>query len=184
MSMYEIVGVFQDRDQLEKAMEALEGKGVDRAQMSLLGTKEAVEAKLGVPMRDVPGKDPGAAADPDAPTQEPIKRDETGSLTGMMTVMPAYVAATLAAGVTVASGGALAGAAIAAVAGAAAGGAVGGTAGKIFNDSIDAAYEEQIKAGGIVLIVSLKDPGEAEPTKAVLREHAAQQVEMQVDTGQ
>ena len=42
---YEIVGVFHDRDELEKAMDALEGKGIDRAQLSLLGTQEAVESQ-------------------------------------------------------------------------------------------------------------------------------------------
>jgi hypothetical protein len=50
---YEIVGVFHDRDELEKAMDALEGHGIDRSQLSLLGTQDAVESRLGLPMREV-----------------------------------------------------------------------------------------------------------------------------------
>ncbi len=79
---FEIVGVFHDRGDLERAMDALEVSGVQRPQMSLLGTKEAVEAKLGLPLREVQGK-PQAAADPATPRQEPVKRDEAGTLTGI-----------------------------------------------------------------------------------------------------
>ena len=179
---FEVVGVFHDRGDLEKAMDALEGSGIQRPQMSLLGTKEAVESKLGLPLREV-GQDPEAAADPATPRQEPIKRDEAGSLSGMMTMLPAYVGATLAAGATVASGGALAGVAVAAIAGAAGAGAAGAAGARLFNDSIDQAYEEQLKAGGIVLIVTLTDPGQANTVKRVLQEQAAKGVETQVVTG-
>ena len=117
---FEVVGVFHDRGDLEKAMDALEGSGIQRPQMSLLGTREAVEAKLGLPLREMQEK-PQVAADPGTPRQEPIKRDEAGTLTGMMASIPAYAGAVLAAGVTAASGGALAGVAVAALAGAAGG---------------------------------------------------------------
>ena len=117
---FEVVGVFHDRGDLERAMDALEGSGIQRPQMSLLGTKEAVEAKLGLPLREVQA-DPEAAADPATPRQEPVKRDEAGSLTGLMAGIPTYAGAVLAAGVTAASGGALAGVAVAALVGAAAG---------------------------------------------------------------
>ena len=147
--------------------------------MSLLGTKEAVEAKLGLPLREVQA-DPETAADPATPRQEPVKRDEAGSLTGLMAGIPTYAGAVLAAGVTAASGGALAGVAVAALAGAAAGGAAGGSAGRLFNDSIDRAYDEQLRAGGIVMIVSLRDPGQANTVRRVLEENAARGVETQV----
>lgn len=179
---FEIVGVFSDRGDLERAMDALEGNGIQRPQMSLLGTRDAVEAKLGLPLREVQQK-PQAAADPATPRQEPIKRDEAGTLTGLMTMVPAYVGATLAAGVTVASGGVLGGVAVAALAGAAAGGAAGGSAGRLFNDSIDHAYDEQLRAGGICLIVALTDPGQTNTVKRVLEEHAAKRVETQVVSG-
>jgi hypothetical protein len=84
---FEIVGVFGDRGDLERAMDALEGNGIQRPQMSLLGTRDAVEAKLGLPLREVQQK-PQAAADPATPRQEPIKRDEAGTLTGLMTMVP------------------------------------------------------------------------------------------------
>jgi hypothetical protein len=181
---FEVVGVFHDRDTLEKAMDALEGQGIDRSQLSLLGTGEAVEAKLGLPLREVHQDAEGPAAGAaDAPTQEPIKRDEAGNITGLLAGIPTYIGATLAAGVTAASGGALAGVAVAALVGAAGGGAVGAGAAGFFNSQVDAAYEEQLKAGGILLIVSLKHPGEAGAAKAVLKEHAAEKVETQVVTG-
>ena len=40
---FQIVGVFHDRGDLERTMDALEGGGIQRPQMSLLGTKEAAE---------------------------------------------------------------------------------------------------------------------------------------------
>src|SRR4051794_32539871 len=144
---FEIVGVFGDRGDLERAMDALEGNGVQRPQMSLLGTRDAVEAKLGLPLREVQDK-PEAVADPATPRQEPIKRDEAGSLTGLMTMVPAYVGATLAAGVTVASGGVLGGVAVAALAGAAAGGAAGGSARPVFKHRIPHAPHEPLPARG------------------------------------
>ncbi len=179
-STYEIVGVFHSRDELEKAMEALEGSGIDRAQLSLLGTQEAVETKLGLPMREVESNPEQAAAD--APRQEPIKRDETGNLTGLMAGIPTYIGAALAAGVTAASGGALAGVAVAALAGGAGGGAVGATAARMFNESVDQSYDEQLREGGILLFVTLKHPGEAEAAKRILSEHAARNVETHVVT--
>ena len=100
-----------------------------------------------------------------------------------MTMVPAYVGATLAAGVTVASGGVLGGVAVAALAGAAAGGVAGGSAGRLFNDSIDHTYDEQLRAGGICLIVALTDPGQTNTVKRVLEEHAAKRVETQVVSG-
>ena len=178
---YEIVGVFHDRDELEKAMDALEGKGIDRAQLSLLGTQEAVETRLGLPMREVESKPEQAAAD--APRQEPLKRDETGNITGMMAGIPTYIGAVLAAGVTAASGGALGGVAVAALAGGIGGGAVGATAARIFNESVDQSYDEQLREGGILLFVTLKHPGEAGAAKQVLSEHAARNVETHVVTG-
>lgn len=181
---YEVVGVFHDRGELEKAMDALEGKGIDRSQLSLLGTGEAVEAKLGLPLREVEGHpEATAAAEAGTPVEEPIKRDEAGNITGLLAGIPTYVGAVAAAGVTAASGGALAGVAVAALAGAAGGGALGASAAGFFNEQVDAAYEEQLKAGGILLIVTLKHPGEAGAAKAVLQEHAAEKVETQIVTG-
>jgi hypothetical protein len=177
---YEIVGVFHDRGELEKAMDALEGHGIDRSQLSLLGTREAVESRLGLPMREVEAHPAQAAAE--APRQEPIKRDEAGNLTGMMAGIPTYIGAVLAAGVTAASGGALAGVAVAAIAGGAGGGAIGATAARIFNESVDQSYEEQLREGGILLFVTLKHPGEAGAAKRVLAEHAARNVETHVVT--
>jgi hypothetical protein len=133
-----------------------------------------------VPLREVEASSPSAA---EAPRQEPIKRDEAGNLTGMMASIPTYIGAVLAAGVTAASGGALGGVAVAALVGAAGGGAVGATAGRIFNDSIDASYDEQLRSGGIMLFVTLKHPGEAGAAKRVLEQHAAQRVETHVHTG-
>ena len=179
---YEIVAVFHDRGELEKAMDALEGSGIDRAQLSLLGTQEAVETRLGLPMREVQAR-PEEAAAADAPRQEPLKRDETGNITGMMAGMPTYIGAVLAAGVTAASGGALGGVAVAALAGAAGGGAIGVTAARIFNESVDQSYDEQLREGGILLFVTLKHPGEAGAAKRVLSEHAAHNVETHVVTG-
>src|SRR5688500_15160053 len=110
----QIIGVFQERDALERAIEMLQSHGLERSQLTVLGTADAVRRRLGMPVSEP--SDPGAAG-----TDAPVDASEKQNMTPLLAGLPTYFGAVLAAGVTVASGGTLAGAAVAALLGGAGG---------------------------------------------------------------
>jgi hypothetical protein len=180
---YEALGVFAGRDELERAVRALEGAGVDRSQMSLLGTREAAGVGLGLALRPVEA--PTAADEAAARRREdPGSAEGKADVAGLVSGVPAYVGGVLAAGAVAATGGALAGVAAAAAAGAAGGAAAGGgLAGALGNDRQEAvSYEDELRDGPFLLFVTLEDPGGANETKRVLEESGARRVRTEVVT--
>jgi hypothetical protein len=170
----QIIGVFHDRDRLERAIEMLQSHGLERSQLSVLGTADAVRERLGLPVAEP--ADP-AASGGDTPVDESEKQNMTPLLAGL----PTYVGAVLAAGVAVASGGTLAGAAVAALLGGAGGGVLGASAAGVFRGAIEESYEDQLAKGGILLLVHPRTEGDVERARAVLAEHADRQVETAPD---
>lgn len=161
-----VVGVFHDRDRLEKALQALQSEGFDRSQLSLLESAGTAEKALR-----------GGALDTgEAVRHEPVDRGELGNLQGMAAGIPAYLGAVLAAGVTVASGGALAGVAIAALAGGVGGGALGATAARMLSDNLEEPYEQELAGGGVLLLVWLRAPEQADKARTILAQWGAEAV--------
>lgn len=158
-----VVGVFHDRDRLEQALQALQSKGFDRSQLSLL--ESGISAQ-----RAIRGE---ALQTGDAVRHEPVDRGELGNLQGMAAGIPTYLGAVLAAGVTVASGGTLAGVAIAALAGGLGGGAVGVTAARVLSDNLEETYDEELAKGGVMLLVWLRDPDQAAKARGLLEQWGA-----------
>jgi hypothetical protein len=64
----EIIGVFHDRDAVEKAIEMLQSHGLERGQLTILGTADAVRERLGMEVGA-----PGAA---NADAQAPVDKSE------------------------------------------------------------------------------------------------------------
>lgn len=183
INTFEVVGVLRDRAALERAVRALEGAGIDRSRLSLLGTPEAAGVGLGLALRE-PEASPGGAPAEVTRKEGEDKREGASDVAGLVGTVPAYVGATLAAGVTVATGGALAPVAVAAVAGAAGGAAAGGALAGLLPDDAPAAlsYERELRDGGVLLFVTLEHPGEVNEAKRVLEEHGAHDVKTQVIT--
>jgi hypothetical protein len=169
----QIIGVFHDRDAVEKAIETLQSHGLERGQLTILGTADAVRERLGLEV--------GAPGTANADAQAPVDKSEEQNMTPLLAGVPAYLGAVLAAGVTVASGGALAGAAVAALAGAAGGGALGGAAAGLFRGGVEGSYEEQLAKGGILLLVHPRKPEDVETAKSILGQHADRQIETEPD---
>jgi hypothetical protein len=169
----QIIGVFHDRDAVEKAIDTLQSHGIERGQLTILGTADAVRERLGLPVEE-----PGAG---NADVQAPVDESEKQNMTPLLAGVPAYLGAVLAAGVTAASGGALAGAAVAALAGAAGGGALGGAAAGLFRGRVEGSYEEQLAKGGILLLVHPRQPEDVETAKSILGQHADRQIETEPD---
>ena len=170
----QIIGVFQDRDALERAIEMLQSRGLERSQLSVLGTADAVRERLGLPVAP-----PSAAAS--AETSAPVDESEKQNMTPLLAGVPAYLGAVLAAGVAVASGGTLAGAAVAALLGGAGAGAMGAGAAGLFRGSVEQTYADQLAQGGILLLVHPRSQQDLDHAKSVLGEYADRQVETAPD---
>lgn len=166
MAKNAILAVFDDRGELERTMEDLALAGVDRSQLSLLSAG-AAKAEMS-----------GSGTLPASSHDEPVTGQDKGNLSGMVASIPAYLAAVAAAGVTVASGGTLAGVAIAALAAGAGAGAVGAGAARLLSNSIDESYEQKLKEGGIMLVVTPQTDAEQEAAMKILRGTAARDVSL------
>jgi hypothetical protein len=170
----QIIGVFHDRDALERAIEMLQSHGLERSQLSVLGTADAVRTRLGLPVTQ--------PADPSSSeASAPVDESEKQNMTPLLAGLPTYFGAVLAAGVAVASGGTLAGAAVAALLGGAGGGALGAGAAGLFRDSVEQSYSEQLAQGGILLLVHPRTDEDVAHAKEVLAAHADRQVETPPD---
>lgn len=169
----QVVGVFDDRDRLEAAIEMLQSRGFERSQLTVLGTADAVRKRLGLAVS--PPDEPGGQF------ETPVDESEKQNVTPLLAGVPAYIGAVLAAGVTVASGGTLAGAAVAALLGATGGGVLGASAAGAMRDSVDSSYEEQLAKGGILLLVHPRSAEDVARAQAVLSQHATRTVETAPD---
>ena len=164
----EVVAAFDSREALENAIEDLQSHGFDRSQLSLLASQSTVEDELRRPLDDTHE----LAADPDAPRSEPLAKTDVGNVAGVTVGAPAAFAALTAAGAAAALTGGVAGIAIAALAAGGGVGALGGFLAKKYDDHVAADLQTQIEHGGILLWVSLRDPGQEEEARRLLARHA------------
>ena len=165
----EIIGVFHDRNELEKAIEMLQSHGLERSQLTVLGTSDTIRERLGMEVA------PPSEGTPDI--QAPVDKSEEQNITPLLAGLPAYIGAMLAAGATVASGGALAGVAVAALAGGAGGALLGGGAAKLFRDQVEGAYEEHLQRGGILLLVTPRKAEDITHAKEILERYTERSFE-------
>jgi hypothetical protein len=167
------VGVFNDRDELESAIEMLQSHGLERSQLSILGTADAMRERLGMEVAQ--------PSDPAGQVEAPVDKSEEQNVTPLLAGIPAYAGAVLAAGVTVASGGTLAGVAAAALLGGAGAGALGIGAASAVRGNVENSYEEQLAKGGILLLVHPRTPEDVTNAKEVLARHATRTTETKPD---
>lgn len=153
----EAVGVFDDPDALEAAVDELEEAGFDRAAFSVLGGPDDIKERIGHLYRTVAeiedeGRTPQAAF---------VSKDERVEAETVAVGVPLYVGGLASAAAVVASGGALA----VAIAATVAGGAVGAGVGALLAHAVGRHHakriEDQLGHGGLVLWVAVA-PGDAE----------------------
>ena len=168
----EAVGVFDDADTMEGAIEELEESGFDRAEISLLASDDAVRKKLGHRFYDAKS----LQDDPAVPRKAFVSTAAVGDAEGALIGGLAYAGALVAAGVTVASGGAFGALLAAAAAGGASGGLVGGVLAALVGESQAQQIEDQLKHGG--LLVWVRTPSEDDEKRAVevLKRNGAEDV--------
>lgn len=168
----EAVGVFDDAETLQQAIDELLSAGFNRAELSLLASGQAVEEKLGHAYRKVSELEDDSSVPRSAyVSTESIGDAEGGLVGGLM-----YVGALAAAGAVVASGGTLAAVIASAAAAGGAGALVGSALAKLVGDHHAHHLQEQLDRGGLLLWVRTRDEDHERRATEILARHSAHDV--------
>lgn len=171
-STREAVGLFDDLEALQAAIDELLASGFDRAELSLLATEEALRGKFGdqfktsAQLEDIEGVPRSCYVSP-----ESIGDAQGGIIGGLV-----YVGAVAAIGVVTLSGGGLA----AAIAAAGLAGGAGGLVGTFFAGLIEGVHAthiwDHLTRGGLLLWVRTWNESDEQRGMAILRKHSGRDV--------
>lgn len=168
----EAVGVFDDPQTLQEAIDELLSSGFNRAELSLLASEETVEKKLGHKYEKAAELEDDASV----PRQAYVSNESVGDAEGGLIGGLFYIGATAAAGAVVASGGTLAAAIGAAAVAGGAGGLIG-TVLAIWLDDYQAQHlQEQLDHGGLLLWVRTWDAEREKRASDILGRHSGRDV--------
>jgi hypothetical protein len=170
----EAVAVFHDEQAMDAAVDDLEEHGFDRAEISLMASEKAVQAKLGDRYQRVED----AADDPSTPRTFLVTPEEVGAGRGALVGGLAYVGAVAAAGAVVASGGALLVTSLAALAAGAGSGMVGSVLARRLGERHAREIEDHLKHGGLLIWVGLRDTQREETAVEILSRHTDEPVKV------
>lgn len=168
----EAVGLFANENDLQAAIDELLSTGFHRAELSLLASEEAVNAKLTSGFAGIRA----AEDDPVVPRTTYVSPEAIGDAQGGIVSGLVYAGATVAAGTVLLSGGAIAAAAVAATLIGGAGGIVGGLLAKWLGDSNTRYLQTQIDHGGLLLWVRTRDEKAEERAADILKRHSSRDV--------
>lgn len=168
----EAVGVFDDAETLEAAIDELRRSGFDRAEISLLAGEHAVAEKLGHLYDKVEAVEDEPRAPRTAFVSSAALGDAEGALIGALT----YVGAVAAAGAVVASGGTAMAAVIAATVAGDTGGLIGALLAHLLGRRHAETLQRQLDRGGLLLWVHVRDPEHERRAVAILGRHSAHDV--------
>ncbi len=168
----ELVGLFHNPEDLERAISTLTSSGWDRAELSLLAQHHIFQPdEVEDPARNLAG-------DPDADRQAPVSENDVRQGRTLATGMASVVAAFAASGATIMTGGtALAAVIGAAVAGGGAG-AIVEALGRHAGSQRDQFLHEQMEQGGILLWVRLDEPEQEGKARDILQRCGATHIQM------
>lgn len=162
----EVVAVFDDAEDLERAVFELETHGFDRAAFSLLATEHAVKEKLGREYQRVEEMEDR----PDAP------RETFFSRVSRIEAEAGIVVALASFGGLAAAGIAASAITIPVLIAAGTGAAIGA----VFSSSLHRHHaqrlEEQLSRGGLLLWISVRGPEQEQKALEILRAHPAHDV--------
>jgi hypothetical protein len=164
----EAIALFDNAEQLEHAVSDLQGRGFDRADISLLAHSAVEQQPVGADI---------LAGDRRTPREAPVTDTDIRQERLLGTSMAATIAAFAAAGFVVATGGALALVAAAAAAAGGGVGAVGAWLGARLGEDEANYYDEQLARGGVLMWVRVRDPDSEARALEILRRYS-QRVEV------
>lgn len=172
----EAVGVFEDLETLEGAIDELQSSGFHRAELSLLASEKVVEQELGHLYEKVSELED----DPDAPRTAYVPTETIGDAEGAVIGAFIYVAGGVVAAVAAASGGTLAGVIAATAAAGGAGGLIGSVLAKFIDDHHARRIQEQLDHGGLLLWVRTRDEAHQKKAVDILNRHSGHDVHLHV----
>jgi hypothetical protein len=170
--VHEAVGVFHDTEAFQSAIDELLSSGFDRADLSFVGSREAVEQKLGHSYRSVRELEDNA----DVPTIAYVSTESIGDAEGAIAGALIYVGAVATAGLIIASGGTLAAAIAAATVAGVGGSALGALLDRFVERQHLQRIEEQLVRGGLLLWVHTSDPEHERRAVEVLKRNGGDDV--------
>lgn len=159
----EVVAVFDEADDLDRAVYALEIEGFDRAAFSVLGSEQAVAKKLGHRYQQVKEVED----DPEAPRETFFSRISRLEADYLPTPILASVGALVLFGV---------GSTLPLLIAAGAGALLGGALSRVMHEQHATRVKEQLERGGLLLWVNVRTAREEETALKVLRSHSAHDV--------
>ena len=168
----EVVGVFDDPDTLQAAIDDLLSAGFDRAELSLLASEEAVEQKLGHAYK----KAAEVEDDITLPRSAYVSTESLGDAEGGLISGLVYVGAVATAGAVVATGGTLAAVIGAAAMAGGAGALIGSVLASMIGQHQAKNLQDQLDRGGLLLWVRSWDKDREQRAKAILSKHSAHDV--------
>lgn len=172
LTVREAVGIFDQADDMQAAIDELLTSGFDRAELSLLASEQTVDQKL----RHQYKKVAALADDPTVLRTAYVSPEAIGGAQGGLIGGLMYVGAAVAGGAIVVSGGTL----LAALSAAAMTGGLGGFAGAVLAKWVgdhQAQYlQDQIDRGGLLLWVRTQDVDDEKRAVEILRKHSGTEV--------
>lgn len=163
----EAVAVFDDEEEMRKAIFELESAGFDRADVSILPPMEAVRRKIGHELYRVED----AEDDPDMPRAVPVGPAAMGAAQGALIGGPIYVGAMVMTISALVSGKAFGAIVISGLFGGAAGLIVGSLLALTVRRRHNEHVKDHLDHGGLVLWVHIRDQEHEARAEKILRRH-------------
>jgi len=171
-SIREAVGVFDNAETMQAAIDELLSSGFDRAELSFLASESTVESKLGHMYEKVRELED----DSSVPRTAYVSKESVGDAEGGVIGALIYIGAGVLIGPVVAAGGTLAAIAGAAAVGGGVGGAIGTLLARQIGDRHARWIEEQLHHGGLLVWVRAWDADREEQAKEILLRHSGRDV--------
>ena len=168
----EAVGVFDSAESLQNAIDELLSSGFNRAEVSLLASESAVEAKLAHKYR----KSSELEDDVRVPRAAYVSTESVGDAEGAVIGGLMYVGASVLMGPVAFAGGTLVAITTAAAFGAAAGGLIGTILAQLVGDHHAQHLQEQLDHGGLLLWVRVWDAEKEKCAVEILTKHSGRDV--------
>ncbi|WP_346900441.1 hypothetical protein [uncultured Roseibium sp.] len=168
----ELVARFDDAQDFEDAVEKVEMAGIDRADISMIASHDAIVEKLGHIYRNVRDLEDDARV----PQTVNFDRHELAEGKAAAFGLPVYIGGAGAGLAVAASGGTLAVAAVLAAAGAAAGAGIGAIFARTIEKHHADALERHLAEGGLLVWVRLRDENREAEIEKLLKECGGQDV--------
>lgn len=168
----EAVGIFQEVDAFEAAINELQQCGFARHELSVLANEEAVERELGHIYKRVEEMEDS----PNAPRTVFIPNETIKEAEGAIFSLPLYIAGMSALGVVVASGGTLLTILVATLGASGAGALIGGALASFLGEDHAESIQNQLDHGGLLLWVHTDTPEKEKTAVEILKKHSARDV--------